>query len=288
MTRPYLALGAVLGFAATPILACEQAEATQAALNAKDTAAVEKLHEEMSLNPSCDQSYTKDIADWLAQVYLREAGKPDTSFANKHEALSKSFAYQKHWRTVAIRGQLYWDAKEYENAARSLDVALDLVAEGDPSHEISEEDFRKLHRLYTQSIALASDAAPGKNAFRNNFRNFVVEEVPSHITFKFNSTEFDRKGLGFANGLLKHLLIHQPSKIELDGHTDPKGSESYNLQLSLARAESVRTFLTENGFKGEVIVRGLGESQVPPPPDGYEEGSEEHYQIARRVTFKES
>lgn len=286
MTRLTLAFGAILGFAATPALACEQAEAAKAAVNAKNAVAAEALHEQMLNDAQCNE-----MADWvglyLARVYQDASADTNQSLTARQDALEKSFAYQKHWRTVAISGQLYWDAKEFDNAARSLDVALGLVAEGDPSHEISEDEFRKLHQLYTQSLALASTPVDGKNTFRKSFRNFVVEEVPSQITFKFNSTEFDQKGLGYATKLVEHLLTHNPERIELDGHTDPKGPDGYNLNLSVARAEAVKEFLIGNGYSGEIVVRGFGETQLPPPPEGHEEGSEAHYQIARRVTFKE-
>ncbi len=287
MTRLSLAIGAILGFATSPAFACEQADAAKAAVDAKNAVLAESLHEQMELDPTCSEEFRDWVGGYLARVYQSQSAVDGLSLSARQDALAKSFAYQKHWRTVAISGQLYWDAEDYENAARTLDVALGLVAEGDPSHEITEEEFRKLHGLYTQSLALASTAVEGQNIFRSNFRNFVVEEVPSQITFEFNSTEFDEKGLGFATKLLEHVLTNQPAKIELDGHTDPKGSDGYNLNLSVARAEAVKSFLTENGFEGEVIVRGFGETQLPPPPEGHEEGSEEHYQIARRVTFKE-
>ena len=287
MTRLSLAIGTILVFATTPALACEQADAAKAAVETKDAVTAEALHQQLVLDPTCSEEFKDWVGAYLAKAYQGQSAAPGMSMTARQDALAKSFAYQKHWRTLAISGQLYWDAREYENAARTLDVALGLVAEGDPSHTITEDEFRKLHGLYTQSLALASTAVEGKNIFRSNFRNFVVEEVPSQITFKFNSTEFDQKGLGFATKLLEHVLTHQPARIELDGHTDPKGPDGYNLILSVARAEAVKTFLSSNGYDGEIVVRGFGESQLPPPPEGYEEGSEEHYQIARRVTFRE-
>ncbi|TCM63698.1 Beta-barrel assembly machine subunit BamE [Acinetobacter calcoaceticus] len=52
------------------------------------------------------------------------------------------------------------------------------------------------------------------------------------------------------------------SKIHLVGHTDRLGSDAYNNQLSLQRAETVRRYLTENGIPDQVIsTAGAGKKQ---------------------------
>jgi OmpA-OmpF porin, OOP family len=71
--------------------------------------------------------------------------------------------------------------------------------------------------------------------------------------------------------------------IEIQGHTDTRGSESYNLQLSQARAEAVRTYLLYR-FRippGNLIAKGYGESQ----PETRERNQEELLRN-RRVVLK--
>ena len=51
-------------------------------------------------------------------------------------------------------------------------------------------------------------------------------------------------------------------RIEVSGHTDDRGDEAYNQQLSEARAKAVRDYMVERGIAGERIeTRGAGESQ---------------------------
>jgi outer membrane protein OmpA-like peptidoglycan-associated protein len=61
-------------------------------------------------------------------------------------------------------------------------------------------------------------------------------------------------------------------RIVVEGHTDSRGSESTNESLSLKRANSVRSFLVEQGLDGsKVVASGLGESRPIAPndtPDG--------------------
>jgi outer membrane protein OmpA-like peptidoglycan-associated protein len=58
-------------------------------------------------------------------------------------------------------------------------------------------------------------------------------------------------------------MMAQPEgqEIVVEGYTDSVGSEGYNEQLSLDRAESVRDFLTRKGVDPERIrIQGYGES----------------------------
>ncbi|MFV0284648.1 MAG: OmpA family protein, partial [Castellaniella sp.] len=49
--------------------------------------------------------------------------------------------------------------------------------------------------------------------------------------------------------------------IELEGHTDRLGSESYNQRLSQARAETVQRYLRSRGVQAPMTAVGRGESQ---------------------------
>ncbi len=51
-------------------------------------------------------------------------------------------------------------------------------------------------------------------------------------------------------------------KVEVAGHTDSVGTKAYNEQLSLQRAEAVRTYMVGAGLPADqFVVKGYGESQ---------------------------
>jgi outer membrane protein OmpA-like peptidoglycan-associated protein len=58
------------------------------------------------------------------------------------------------------------------------------------------------------------------------------------------------------------ILKAQPLRtIRIEGHTDSRGPESYNLDLSRRRADAVRAFLIENGIPPQrITARGHGEA----------------------------
>lgn len=60
--------------------------------------------------------------------------------------------------------------------------------------------------------------------------------------------------------------------VEVAGHTDSRGSEKYNMGLSMRRAEAVRNYLIDKGVSAErLTVKAYGESQ-PVADNATEEG----------------
>jgi outer membrane protein OmpA-like peptidoglycan-associated protein len=58
------------------------------------------------------------------------------------------------------------------------------------------------------------------------------------------------------------LVTHPDLKLEIEGHTDSVGSDTYNQSLSERRAESVRSYLVSQNIAAQTItVAGFGESR---------------------------
>lgn len=76
-------------------------------------------------------------------------------------------------------------------------------------------------------------------------------------------------------------------KIEIGSHTDSRGSDSYNLKLSQARAQSVVDYLISKNIPQETLqAKGYGETK---PTNGCVNGvkcTEEEFQKNRRTTFR--
>ena len=78
------------------------------------------------------------------------------------------------------------------------------------------------------------------------------------------------------------LMNNNPTlEIEISGHTDDIGSESYNQKLSQNRANSVKKYVVSKGIaSSKIVAKGYGESQPEVPND-----SDENRQTNRRVQF---
>ncbi|MXQ09743.1 OmpA family protein [Alphaproteobacteria bacterium GH1-50] len=278
--------------AALPAAACPQYDTIVSAVQGQDTAGARVLYEEIVFSAACDDAIREWVGDYLARESFF-AARDATDPARKRALLEEALTFEKHWRSYAELGRLSWEARDYPDAARNLQLALNELSEGDQSHAAAPEEIAEVYDLATAAVALAETAVDmpktrsGQTGgiFQTSFRGFEVEEVSLPITFKYDSTEFDDVGRDYANALVEHIALAAPPAIRLGGHTDPLGSEDYNLALSEARAETVRQLLLSKGYAGQITVEGHGETMLPPAPPGIEPNSPEHFRIARRVAF---
>ena len=71
--------------------------------------------------------------------------------------------------------------------------------------------------------------------------------------------------------LVMFLNQNSDRKVEIEGHTDNVGSDDYNQDLSQRRADSVRSFLMQQGIdSGRIVASGKGEQR--PVADNNSEG----------------
>jgi outer membrane protein OmpA-like peptidoglycan-associated protein len=112
--------------------------------------------------------------------------------------------------------------------------------------------------------------ANGAGGSRTDSASVDVREKPVptakltiHVNFdtaKWNIRKSDEPELRKAEEFIKK---YPSCKVEVDGHTDSRGSDEYNQGLSERRAESVKKHLIEHrAISGDLITaKGFGESQ---------------------------
>ncbi len=124
------------------------------------------------------------------------------------------------------------------------------------------------------------DENEDKNLLRNKIsmnRSFTHQEVQ----FDFDSDTLTPSAKAVldkvADAMKKNTLV----KFEIQGHTDNVGAESYNDDLSLRRAESVKKYMMEKGIAAERLQTiGYG-SHRPIASNDTDEGR----QMNRRIQF---
>jgi len=81
------------------------------------------------------------------------------------------------------------------------------------------------------------------------------------FNFAYNSSKVRKEYLDKIKHLAEFLKLHKKTKIEIDGYTDNKGSQNYNLALSRHRAEAVKDILVKKYHinPSRIIVKGFGE-----------------------------
>jgi outer membrane protein OmpA-like peptidoglycan-associated protein len=102
------------------------------------------------------------------------------------------------------------------------------------------------------------------------------------IYFDFDKAVIKTESYPYLDALSKFLKENGDMTLEIVGHTDLHGTEEYNNQLSLKRAEAVKNYLVETGLDSRRFqISGVGESQ--PVVNQIGEGFDE---LNRRTEFK--
>lgn len=86
--------------------------------------------------------------------------------------------------------------------------------------------------------------------------------LPSEVMFAFDSADINRDFAPTLREVARLMKRYRGVRGRIIGHTDNQGSQSYNLDLSLRRAESVATFLSAQGVNNRrLITQGRGEAE---------------------------
>lgn len=109
-------------------------------------------------------------------------------------------------------------------------------------------------------------------------RKFVIRK---NINFKVGSAELLRDSYNLLDQIAEVIKQNKVRKLLISGHTDSTHTESYNLKLSLARANAVKTYLVSKGISEESLVtQGFGKRK-PKASNKSERGRK----LNRRVEF---
>ena len=94
----------------------------------------------------------------------------------------------------------------------------------------------------------------------------VTVSVPTNIHFALDKSDIYPKSADVLNRIAGVLKQHSFLTIEIQGHTDIRASDQYNLTLSKKRAIAARNYLMQQGVEPErMTILPLGESKLKQP-----------------------
>lgn len=171
-----------------------------------------------------------------------------------------------------------------ENASYSFNVEpfenYTITTQKDGFENASIEFFANSgnETTYKKNIALIT-TAPVITEVENEMR-IVLE----NIYFDFNKYQVKEESFISLNKVMKVLKEHPKMSLVINAHTDNKGRDAYNLNLSKKRAASAVRYLIENGVsKNRLESKGYGESK--PLINCKNKCSDEDLQANRRIEF---
>lgn len=272
----------------------------QEALQARDLDAARRSYEAVDRESECADAYrarakrkVSDLHAWIAV----ERMKSGESLRSQRALLRQGLDYARTWLVLALLGDVAYESRDYGRATEWYESALTVIRnEGETPSAPPVPTTERIHGRAQQSRLLARDFVPtptnrwgrrdGLAAV--SYRNFKPERVAVPITFRTDSAELTEKGRRFARDMAVYLKEQRLGNITLSAHTDQRGSEEYNLELSRRRGEAVKRFLRDQGVTQPIRVEAMGESRPFPLDrrDRERHTPEDLWQMDRRVELK--
>ncbi len=165
------------------------------------------------------------------------------------------------------RQQLLLSARE-EELRTATTKALAAETRAEMAMAEAEAAKQKLQQAKAEAEMLADKLTELKA--KQSERGIVL--TLEDIVFAYNSDQLQRGGERTIGRIAEFLQQYDKRKVLIEGHTDSRGSDSYNLQLSERRAAAVKRSLVAAGVSEDRIsTSGLGE-QYPVATNDSDEG----------------
>ena len=116
----------------------------------------------------------------------------------------------------------------------------------------------------------------------------IIVEFSSSVLFAFDKSNLSNEAKSNLDKLVIVLNSHKDTDIEIQGHTDSRGSEAYNQKLSEQRASSVSAYLVSKGIPGSRLTTiGFGE-MLPKYVNDTELGRDKNRRVEFLITANEA
>ncbi|MCG8486908.1 MAG: OmpA family protein [Chromatiales bacterium] len=138
--------------------------------------------------------------------------------------------------------------KRKERALKGAGIGA--IAGGGVGYYMDVQEAKLRQRLENTGVSVTRD---GDN---------IILNLPGNITFEVDKSDVKGDFVEILDSVALVLNEYKSTMIEVAGHTDSTGSESYNQLLSQQRAQSVSDILNRNGVAGvRIDTVGYGESR---------------------------
>lgn len=111
-----------------------------------------------------------------------------------------------------------------------------------------------------------------------------LSKLRKGIQFKLNSAILTKKSYGTLDDIVELMNKYEQAKIEVQGHTDNSGKESYNQNLSERRAKTVADYIIKKGVATD-RVRAAGYGSSHPVADNKTKAGREANRRVELIPF---
>jgi outer membrane protein OmpA-like peptidoglycan-associated protein len=146
-------------------------------------------------------------------------------------------------------------------------AGIGAIAGGGVGYYMDVQEAKLRQRLENTGVSVTRD---GDN---------IILNMPSNITFEVNKSDVKPNFVDVLGSVALVLKEYKSTMIEVAGHTDSTGSDSYNQMLSQQRAQAVSNVLVSDGVQPvRIDTVGYGESR-PIASNNTEQGRQQNRRV---------
>lgn len=154
-------------------------------------------------------------------------------------------------------------------------LSMLLVSAPTTAKKITTTNLRN-DTMKTDAVEVEGSKEQKENKVVNQVKSNSPAEImvldTNSLKFDFNSATIKEENIEMLKRL-KNYIEEKNYKVAIYGYTDSRGTEFYNSELSLRRAENVEEKLIELGLAPERIIKTIGQgSKNPVASNDTEEG----------------
>lgn len=160
------------------------------------------------------------------------------------------------------------------------------LSDSDTYDQFSFSDFGKGIEEEVYTLTQESPGDPGSSLPSiENFQDPVGKNCITFSNIHFPTDKYDvqgRENIEALQAIAKHLRENRHMHVFIEGHADERGPAAYNLALGSKRANSIRSFLIQNGVNADQLFT-ISYGKERPLVMGHDEAS---WGQNRRAQFK--
>lgn len=238
--------------------------------------------QQLERNPNTDTYARGELENAESALQMAEKARKnneDLSIINHHAYTAERYA---EIALARIGEQTALEEIEDAEATRSKVVAKAREQEARQAKMVAEQRSQEAAEARMQ----ADMAMAAAEEMQRELSNLKAEQTDRGIVLTLGDVLFDTDSANLKPGatqtvdrLAQFLNKHPNRDLLIEGHTDSRGSDEYNQQLSKQRADAVRTALVNAGVASERLeTRGLGE-QYPVASNDSAAGRQENRRV---------
>ena len=130
-----------------------------------------------------------------------------------------------------------------------LDAGIGALAGGAVGYYMDQQEAKLRQQLQNTGVSVTRN---GDN---------IILNMPGNVTFATDSSNISSNFYEVLNSVALVINEYEKTYVDITGHTDSTGSDDYNMQLSIARANSVARYLeSQKVLPQRITTAGMGES----------------------------